>query len=363
MTIRVLVVDDSAFVRKALTRVLNQDTEVVVVAQAADGREAIEKVQLVNPDVVTLDLDMPRLGGLATIHELMRIHPVPIIVVSAWAQEGASLAERALELGAVDIVDKTAYARMDIHLLAQELLPKIRAAATAKPRPLFRPDTDGGYRPELVPPAALSSVASLLPMPGALRGSEIVCVGASTGGPQAVQEFLSSLPRGFPLPVVVVQHMPKGFTRLFADRLNALGGLPVREAEQGDRLQPGMVTIAQAGQHITLVRTEEGLRCLLSPFPAHSHVPSVDVLFESAARVCKARTIGVLLTGMGHDGARGMVAIRQAGGLTIGESEETCVVYGMPRAAHEAGGVAHLLPLQKIGWFLLAWLEQRSEVR
>jgi two-component system chemotaxis response regulator CheB len=385
MTIRVLVVDDSAFVRKALTRILNQDAEIVVVAQAADGREAIEKVQLVTPDVVTMDLDMPRLGGLATIHEMMRIYPVPIIVVSAWAQEKSALALRALELGAVDTLDKDAYSRMDIHLLANELLPKIKAAARTKPRPVNPALLSGALNGATVAPApsppvtasqsfpAISPAApaspaspapSLLSSVGLYRVQpiELICIGASTGGPQAVQEVLSHLPREFSVPVVVVQHMPRGFTRLFSERLDGLGGIRVREAEAGARILPGVVTIAQAGQHLALERASHGgLVARMSTFPPHAHTPSVDVLFESAAQVCGKNVAGVLLTGMGTDGARGMVAIRRAGGLTVAESEETCVVYGMPRAASEAGGVEYMLPLPKIAWFLLGWLEQNGK--
>jgi two-component system, chemotaxis family, protein-glutamate methylesterase/glutaminase len=355
MAIRVLVVDDSAFVRKALTRVLNQDPDVVVVAQAADGREAIEKIHLVSPDVVTLDLEMPRLNGLSTIKEVMASCPLPIVVLSAWAQKGAEVAVRALELGAVEVIDKGLYARMDIHLLARDLLQKIKAVVGARPRTTARPASvpvpalrtrSGGFQAIALPPS--------LPAPWSLSAAELVCVGASTGGPQAIQDILSALPRDFGAPVAVVQHMPPGFTRLFAERLDSLGGLRVREAEERMRLLPGQVVIAKAGLHLQIERDAEGLYVHLTPLPSGPHVPSADTLLESAARICGNRAVGVLLTGMGQDGARGMVQLRKTGATTIGEAEESCVVYGMPRAAHEAGGIELLLPLPRIPSILLA---------
>lgn len=359
MAVRVLVVDDSAFVRKALTRVLNQDPEVVVVAQAADGREAIEKIQVVYPDVVTLDLEMPRLDGLQTIKEVMQRFPLPIVVLSAWTPKGAEAAVRALELGAVEVLDKGAYARMDIHLLAKDLLQKIKAVVGARPRSPALDETLPQL-PALSLPFMPTSLLPTTPAPGLFGPVEIICIGASTGGPQAVQEIITGLPRDFSVPIAVVQHMPSGFTRLFAERLNSLGGLKVKEAEEGDRLLPGYVFVAPAGLHLTIARDADGLFAHLSPLPTATHTPSADVLLESAVRVCRRRAVGILLTGMGQDGAQGMAALRRVGATTIAESEETCVVFGMPKAALDLGGVEHLLPLHRIAPFLVARVQGRG---
>lgn len=345
MTVRVLVVDDSAFVRKALTRVLNQDPEISVVGQAADGREALEKIQLVRPDAVTLDLEMPRLDGLSTIAAVMSVCPVPIIVISAWAQKGAEIAVRALELGAVEVIDKSVYARMDIHILARELIPLLKAVAGAKPKALKT-------LPIEVPRPRPSPQDFLIPKPSD-SPIELVCIGASTGGPQAIQSILTTLPKNFPTPILVVQHMPQGFTRLFAERLDSLRGLRVKEVDPLERLLPGVVYIARAGFHLAVARDAQGLYANLGYPRIGQHIPSVDVLMESAAQTCGPKTIGIILTGMGQDGARGMLAVRQAGGYTLAEAEETCVVYGMPKAAAEVNAIEVLAPVQHISKLVL----------
>jgi two-component system chemotaxis response regulator CheB len=342
MTVRVLVVDDSAFVRKALTRVLNYDPEISVVAQAADGKEAIEKIQLVKPDAVTLDLEMPRMDGLSTIAAVMAICPVPIIVLSAWAQPGAEMAVRALELGAVEVIDKGAYARMDIHILARELIPLLKAVAGAKPKAIKTLPVEA--------PKLLAAEFAKLPE----THTELVCIGASTGGPQAIQAILTALPKNFPAPIVVVQHMPLGFTRLFADRLDSLKHLKVKEAEHGERFLPGHVYIAKAGHHLTIGRDVHGLYADLTAPKIGQHIPSVNVLFESAAQACGKHAIGVILTGMGQDGAYGAVLLHKTGAYMIAESEETCVVFGMPKAAIDASAIEVVAPLSKIAGLLNA---------
>jgi two-component system, chemotaxis family, protein-glutamate methylesterase/glutaminase len=340
MTVRVLVVDDSAFVRKALTRVLNYDPDISVVAQAADGKEAIEKILLVRPDAVTLDLEMPRMDGLSTIAAVMALCPVPIIVLSAWAQPGAEMAVRALELGAVEVIDKGAYARMDIHILARELIPLLKAVAGSKPKSTK------------TLPVELSRLWTPEPNPSDTY-IELVCIGASTGGPQAIQTILTALPKNFPVPIVIVQHMPVGFTRLFADRLDSLKHLRVKEVEHADRLLPGNVYIAKAGYHLTIGKDATGPYADLNAPKIGQHIPSVDVLFESAAKVCGKHVISVTLTGMGQDGAHGAFALRHGGAYTIAEAEESCVVFGMPKAAIDTGAIEIVVPLHKIASVLV----------
>lgn len=336
MTVRVLVVDDSAFVRKALTRVLNYDPDISVVAQAADGKEAIEKIQLVKPDAVTLDLEMPRMDGLSTIAAVMALCPVPIIVLSAWAQPGAEMAVRALELGAVEVIDKGAYARMDIHILARELIPLLKAVAGSKPKA------------SKTLPIELSKIWTPETARPLESHIELVCIGASTGGPQAIQAILTGLPKNFPVPVVIVQHMPLGFTRLFADRLDSLKHLRVKEVEHAERFLPGNVYIAKAGHHLTICKDANGPYADLNAPKLGQHIPSVDVLFESAAKACGKHVVSVILTGMGQDGAHGAFALRHNGAYTIAEAEETCVVFGMPKAAIDTGAIEAVAPLHKI---------------
>jgi two-component system, chemotaxis family, protein-glutamate methylesterase/glutaminase len=342
MTVRVLVVDDSTFVRKALTRVLNYDPDISVVAQAADGKEAIEKILLVKPDVVTLDLEMPRMDGLSTIAAVMALCPLPIIVLSAWAQPGAEMAVRALQLGAVEVIDKGAYTRMDIHILAQELIPLLKAVAGSKPRAnkTLPIDLSKQWIPEIAKPIETHI--------------ELVCIGASTGGPQAIQTILTALPQNFPVPIVVVQHMPVGFTRLFAERLDSLKHLRVKEIEHADRLLPGNVYIAKAGYHLTICKDATSPYADLNAPRIGQHIPSVDVLFESAAKACGKRVVSITLTGMGQDGAHGAFALRHGGAYTIAEAEESCVVFGMPKAAIDTGAIEVVAPLHKIAGVLLS---------
>jgi two-component system chemotaxis response regulator CheB len=323
-------VDDSAFVRKAVTRMLADAEDIEVVGTAADGEEGIEKARKLRPDVVTLDVKMPRLGGLETLERLMAEHPVPVLLLSSLTQEGAEVTLRGLELGAMDFVDKSSVEPMTMLSLAEELVTKVRAlgGARVKVRRKRRP-----------PPAAATEG----------EGSEVVVIAASTGGPSALQTLLSSLPAGLRAAILVVQHIPRGFTRSLADRLDARSAIPVAEAADGEAVEPGRVIIAPAGIHSRLRRRGGRVRLVLDEEPREAlHRPSADVLMVSAAAIYGPRTVGVVLTGMGSDGTDGLRAIQTAGGLTLAESEETCAIYGMPKAAVAAGVVSRVVPLDRM---------------
>jgi two-component system chemotaxis response regulator CheB len=323
-------VDDSAFVRKAVTRMLADAEDIEVVGTAADGEEGIEKARKLRPDVVTLDVKMPRLGGLETLERLMAEHPVPVLLLSSLTQEGAEVTLRGLELGAMDFVDKSSVEPMTMLSLAEELVTKVRALGGArvkvrrKRRPPPVPATEG-------------------------ERSEVVVIAASTGGPSALQTLLASLPAGLRAAILVVQHIPRGFTRSLADRLDARSAIPVAEAADGEAVEPGRVIIAPAGIHSRLRRRGGRVRLVLDEEPREAlHRPSADVLMVSAAAIYGPRTVGVVLTGMGSDGTDGLRAIQTAGGLTLAESEETCAIYGMPKAAVAAGVVSRVVPLDRM---------------
>jgi two-component system chemotaxis response regulator CheB len=334
--IRVLVVDDSAFVRKAIERMLGTVDDIEVVGFAADGEEGLAKARELQPDVVTLDIKMPRLGGLETLERLMAERPVPVLLMSTLTQEGAEVTLRGLELGAMDFVDKSSVQPMSMLSLAEELVAKVRAlgGARARARPLpARPHARGAP----TPPA------------------QCVVIAASTGGPSALQVLVAGLPAGFSAAVLVVQHIPRGFTKSLADRLDARSAIPVREAVDGEAVEPGRVLIAPAGIHTKLARRSGGVEVVLDEEPREVlHRPSADVLMASAAEVYGALVVGVILTGMGADGTEGLRAIREKGGLTLAESEETCVIYGMPKAAIEAGVVHRVAPLGRLAGEVLA---------
>ncbi|MGH7536287.1 MAG: chemotaxis-specific protein-glutamate methyltransferase CheB, partial [Gemmatimonadales bacterium] len=311
---RILIVDDSAFVRKALTRVLTNHPGLTVVGEAASGLEALERAPRLDPDVVTLDVAMPGLDGLQVLRGLLRWKPqLKVVMLSVHTRQGAEATVEALAAGAVDFIDKSSFSVMDLEMLRREVLDKILALG---PQPATPPRRTAGGKPR----------ATRAPGADAMARCELCVIGASTGGPAAVQHLLERLPAGFPLPIVVVQHMPAGFTKPFAQRLNALSRLQVDEAVEGERLLPGRVRIAPAGRHL---RVSPNLAVVLSPEPADAkHIPSIDLAMKSAARARPGRVLAFLLTGMGVDGAEGMVAVRGGGGLTIGESEASCVVFG-----------------------------------
>ena len=322
--VRVLVADDSAFARKVLREVLQDADDLEVVGVARDGLDALEKIAELAPDVLTLDLVMPELDGVGVLRALdaRGEGTSPRVVVVTMTDADSALGVAALAAGAFDVVHKpTAIATERLYELGEELRSKVRAAARAAPG-----------RRRAAPPAPVRSIA-----PGAAASAEVLVIGASTGGPQAVARLLSSIPSAFPIPAAVVLHMPPGYTAALAARFDADCALEILEAREGLPLQPGRVVVARAGMHLKFVRDGEERRAKLDVFPLETpHRPSVDVLFASAAEAWGARVLGVVLTGMGNDGVEGARAIRERGGRVLTESESSCVVYGMPRAVVEA---------------------------
>jgi two-component system, chemotaxis family, protein-glutamate methylesterase/glutaminase len=340
--VRVLVVDDSAYVRKVVRQMLSRSPFVEVVGAARDGDEALELVEQLRPDVVTLDLNMPHADGLDFLRKQMARRPIPVVVLSI-ASEGGELAMRALDAGAVDLVQKpTALATEKVLEIAADLIAKVKGAAGARAR---------AGPPATPPPAALP------PAPRAGL-ADVVVIGVSTGGPQALKQIIPRLPPDFPVPVAMVLHMPVGYTELFARSLGEVSRLAVAEARDGDPLRPGVALLAPAGHHLSLAREAGGAvtaRLSLRPLDT-PHRPAADVLFRSAADVFGDRTLGVVLTGMGSDGTEGAAWIKAQGGRVFTEAEETCVVYGMPRSVDEAGLSDRSVPLHKMAEAILGAL-------
>jgi len=347
--IRVLVVDDSAFMRKALARMLGSDPRIQVLDTASDGEEGYRKTLELRPDVVTLDVRMPGMDGLTALMKIMADCPVPVLMLSSLTKEGGEVTLKALDLGAVDFINKSsASSAMDILSIAGELISKVKTAAGVDVRKMPRkaPAPPVRTAEDRQPPAFRPGI------------SRLVVIGASTGGPPAIQSILTQLPPDLPAPVLVVQHMPVGFTASLAQRLNSLSRLEISEAVDGDRVVPGGCLIAPSGRHMTLKNGADGFFVRLSDEPEGLlHRPSVDVLMESVAKVAGSRAVGVILTGMGADGALGIKAIHEAGGRTLAQDEDTCVVYGMPRVAVELGGVDRSVPLERIHEAILEELE------
>jgi len=330
--IRVLIIDDSAFVRQALQRMLAEDPELEVVGLAQDGKQGVEKVLELKPDVVTLDVQMPRMGGLEALERIMAEHPVPVLLLSSLTKHSADVTLRGLELGALDFVDKSSVGSMSLLTLGEELRAKLKAIARVPPSRLL-----ARAREPLGAEAADK------------RGVEAVVIATSTGGPPALQAIVPRLPASLQAAVLIVQHMPQGFTRSLAERLALRSALPVREAQDGEPVNHGQVLIAPAGLHMKLRRRGDKVKVWLDEEPKNAlHRPSADVLMASAAKIYGPRALGVILTGMGSDGVAGLRAIREAGGPALAESEETCVIYGMPKAAIEAGVVDKSVPLHRI---------------
>jgi two-component system chemotaxis response regulator CheB len=340
--VRVAVVDDSSFIRKAVVRMLEGDSRIRIVGTAGSGEELIERLGDWRPDVITLDLSMPGMGGLRTLDHIMSSRPTPVIVLSGRSRRDAPLAIEALHRGAVDFIDKRRYSLVDFETLRDVLVGRILEVAD---RRADRPGEDGetAATPAEQPPED--------PLPASRPGFEIVVIGASTGGPVAIQRVLVDLGSFLPVPAVVAQHMPPGFTRAFAERLNSQLPLSVREAGDGEALLPATVYIAPAGRHLTVERLGLELRTRLGDeaVSGASHLPSVDLLFSSAASAARGAVLAVLLTGMGRDGARGMADLAAAGAHTLAQDEATSVVWGMPRAAAELQAALEILPLDGIG--------------
>jgi two-component system chemotaxis response regulator CheB len=337
--IRVLIVDDSAFVRRAVERMLSDHPDVRVVGMAANGTDAVRLAEQLHPDVIIMDVNMPELDGLEALQQIMRQSPTGVLMLSTLTHQGARTTLRALDLGAVDFLDKTSAGTvMDIYGLAPVLVEKVLAVSGATLRPrLAAPDA----APAPPPDASAASRPAACPY-------DMVAIGTSTGGPRALVEVLSRLPADFGAGVVIAQHMPAGFTHTLAERLDRRSPLRVAEARDGDAIAPGRVLIAPGGTQITVVRSGDGLVARVDTGPTSLlHHPSVDLLFRSVAEAAGERAVGVVLTGMGDDGARGLQAMRDAGARTLAESEATAVIYGMPRAASPAA--ERVLPLPEIG--------------
>ncbi len=337
--VRVAVVDDSTFIRKAITRMLENHPKIELVGSAGSGEELLTHLDSWQPDVVTLDLDMPGMGGLATLDRIMAQRPTAVIILSTHSGEGAPLTIEALHRGATDFIDKQQYSLVDFEALRGVLLERIFQVTGVAPNDEEESADESG---PVDKPAA-----SPVTIPGAY---DLIAIGASTGGPPTVQRILEVLGQRVQVPIVVVQHMPVGFTEAFAERLNAYLPLRVRELVVAEVLVPDTVYIATAGQHLRIRRDEAELYAELGPHPKGvSHIPSIDVLFESTARVAGRRAIGVLLTGMGRDGAEGLVELKRRGAYTLAQDEESCIVFGMPRAALTLNAVMEIGDPEKIG--------------
>ncbi|MEW6693885.1 MAG: chemotaxis response regulator protein-glutamate methylesterase [Pseudomonadota bacterium] len=363
--IKVVVVDDSALVRSLLTEIINKQPDMVCVGTASDPLAAREIIRERNPDVITLDVEMPKMDGLEFLARLMRLRPTPVVMVSTLTEQGAETTLRALELGAVDFVAKPRIGvASGLQQLADDIVEKIRIAARAHVRRHVAPPApvtpvpaastlhggsapSGGATSPTVAGAATGAAAPAAPRIG-LSTEKVICIGASTGGTEAIKEILMELPSDAPA-VVITQHMPPGFTASFAARLDSLCRIRVAEARDGERILPGHAYIAPGGKQFSVARSGSNYVAVVddSP-PVNRHKPSVEVLFRSCARVLGPNAIGVMLTGMGADGATAMKEMHDAGAYTIAQDEASCVVFGMPKMAIQAGGVDVVLPLKQI---------------
>lgn len=362
--IRVLTVDDSALMRQVLATLLSKDPDIEVIGSAPDPFIAREKIKALNPDVITLDVEMPKMDGLTFLEKLMRGHPMPVVMVSSLTEAGCQTTLRALELGAVDFITKPKIdLREGMEEVAQDLIAKVKAAAMAHVRPLSVGGTGTGSVNRCLPPSPLSEggqapAQKREPVPSAMikTTDTIIAIGASTGGTEAVKDVLAALPPNTP-PILITQHMPERFTKTWADRMNTLCRISVKEAEDGDSVLPGHALVAPGSYHMTLVRSgaRYSVRINQDP-PVNRHRPSVDVMFDSVAQYAGANTIGLILTGMGRDGAKGMLAMKQAGAYTIAQDEASCVVFGMPKEAIKLGGVDKILPLAEIPAAIVAYV-------
>ncbi|HOX68271.1 MAG TPA: chemotaxis response regulator protein-glutamate methylesterase [Burkholderiaceae bacterium] len=336
---RVVVVDDSALVRGLLTEIINKQPDMECVGAAADPYIAREMIRELNPDVITLDVEMPRMDGIDFLGKLMRLRPMPVVMVSTLTERGADVTLRALELGAIDFVAKPKIGVADgLKLLAHDITDKVRIAAKAHlRRPAAAPAVGAAPRPSS-PPSAI----------GRLSTEKIIFIGASTGGTEATKEVLVNLPADCPA-VVITQHMPPGFTKSYAARLDGLCKVRVAEARDGDRILPGHAYIAPGGFHLSVERSGANyIARVQDGEPVNRHKPSVEVLFKSAARVVGPNALGLMLTGMGADGATAMREMRDAGSYNLVQDEASCVVFGMPREAIAAGAANEVLPLTQI---------------
>lgn len=350
---RVVVVDDSALVRGLLAEIIDRQHDMVCIGTAADPLVAREMIREKNPDVITLDIEMPRMDGIDFLSRLMRLRPMPVVMVSTLTERGADVTLKALELGAVDFVAKPKVGVADgLRQLGADITDKIRTAARARVSRLPAAQAAGGVPPRPVTMASL----------GRLSTEKIIFLGASTGGTEATREVLQQLPADCPA-VMITQHMPPGFTNSYAARLNGLCRIRVAEATDGERVLPGHAYVAPGGMHLSVERSGANyIARVHAGEPVNRHMPSVEVLFDSAARVVGRNALGVMLTGMGADGARAMKTMRDAGSYNLVQNEATCVVFGMPREAIAHGAANEVLPLQQIAPKLLQWLRTNAGV-
>lgn len=350
--ISVLVVDDSAFMRKAISKMLETDPDIKVVGTATNGKEGIEKLTLLKPDLVTMDIEMPTMDGLTALRQIMSTQPTPVVMLSSLTTSGANATLDALELGAVDFIAKQmSFVSLDIVKIQDELIAKIKNIARRKHLLMAR------YKQRLAPPmtgqdAKQAGTAPPRP-PATVRKKQhqigLIVIGSSTGGPPALQEVIPRLPKRLPVGVVIAQHMPPTFTKSMAERLDGMSQVTVREAVNGEELTAGTVLIAPGGQHLKVQRVGSQTRVQVSPQPADTlYRPCVDITVTSVSDQFGSAGMGVILTGMGNNGAIGLKQLKARGGIVIAQDEATCVVYGMPRAAVEAGVVDHVLPVTNI---------------
>lgn len=345
--VRAIVVDDSALMRQLLTKALAEGGEIEIVATATDPLDAREKIKQFNPDVITLDIEMPKMDGLEFLEKIMRLRPMPVVMISTLTGQGADSTMRALELGAVDFHLKPDGAS-DFEAQAAEIREKVKAAARSRPRASRAP-------------ARAPKTTVILPSARYRPQAHLLAIGSSTGGVEALHTILARFPANCP-PTVITQHMPEHFTKAFAERLDGKIGPHVAEATEGAVVAVGTVLIAPGGsRHLEVAQAGTQWRCRLVEGPLHSgHRPSVDRLFNSVAEVAGPRAIGVILTGMGADGAAGLKLLRDRGGRTVGQSEASCIVYGMPRVAKEKGAVENELPLDQIAEAIIRLCEHSS---
>jgi two-component system chemotaxis response regulator CheB len=346
--IKIVVIDDSALMRRLLAEIIERTDDLEVVGVASDPYAARELIRKTNPDVITLDIEMPRMDGLDFLEKLMRLRPTPVVMISTLTQQGSEAAVRALQLGAVDVFPKP---KLDIERsmgqYADELCQKLRDAARTKPRQLIQP---------VAPALSTDSVLEKRAKPALSTTEKLIAIGSSTGGTEALKTVLTAMPADSPA-ILVTQHMPEAFTRSFANRLDGLCRISVKEAEHGERVLPGHAYIAPGHSHLLLAHSGANYTVELSQGPpVNRHRPSVDVLFRSVANIAGANALGVILTGMGKDGAHGMRELHDLGCWTIAQDEASCVVFGMPKEAIALGGVSEVLPLDRIGPALVARL-------
>jgi len=346
--IKVLIVDDSALVRQMLTTILRSDPGIDVVGAAEDALEAREMIKRLNPDVVTLDIEMPKMNGLEFLKKIMKLRPMPVVMVSTLTQNGAETTLKALEIGAVDFVAKPQQGcETGLQEKAQEIVTKVKIASRAKIRP-HDSVQEANQLKRAIQPLQQSRY-------------KMIVIGASTGGVEALRNVISGLPKNMP-PIFIVQHMPKQFTKTFAARLNGLSELVVSEAEDYMLAKHGHVYVAPGDKHLRIAVAKGELVCrLVEGNPVSGHIPSVDVLFDSACHIAPKETIGVMLSGMGRDGSESMAKLKLAGAYNIGQDETSCVVYGMPKAAYERGAIDKQADVNKIADVLISLCEGNGD--